>query len=51
VDSGKLKIVKAKNWKNSGDNPNGKEYHFRLVSGCRFIDGVPRGWHMPMESK
>lgn len=36
LDRGKLKIVKAKNWR-SGENPNGWTADFRLVAGNRFI--------------
>ena len=36
MDSGKLKIVKAKNWA-SPINPNGTEIEFKLVNGCEFI--------------
>ena len=32
---GSLKIVKAKNWKTS-NNPNGLEFNFKLVQGCKF---------------
>ena len=36
MSPGKLKIVKAKNWK-SPENPNGKEINFKIVQGCKFI--------------
>ena len=32
IDSGVLKIVKAKNWR-TGENPNGKQIGFKLVNG------------------
>ena len=35
MDNGKLKIVKAKNWKTEV-NPNGIGYTFKLVDGCKF---------------
>lgn len=38
MDNGRLKIVKAKNWKNSETNPNGMLYTFKLIDGCKFID-------------
>lgn len=38
MDSGTLKIVKAKNWsKTASSNPNGKIYNFKLVQGAKFI--------------
>ena len=37
MDSGKLKIVKAKNWKTE-TNPNGITYTYKLIDGCKFID-------------
>lgn len=37
IDSGKLKIVKGKNWAVPESNPNGKEFNFKLVNGCKFI--------------
>jgi hypothetical protein len=36
MDPGKLKIVKAKNWR-TAVNPNGMLYTFKLTDGCRFI--------------
>jgi hypothetical protein len=42
MDSGKIKIVKGKNWATEGRNPNGLELRFRLVQGCRFIPD--NGW-------
>ena len=36
MDSGKLKIIKAKNWRDPENNPNGKEFAFRLRDGCQF---------------
>jgi len=37
MDSGRLKIVKAKSWVNSLTNPNGLAIDFKLVQGCKFI--------------
>ena len=41
MDDGELRIVKAKNWgpdaKETGNNPNGRIYHFSLVGGCKFV--------------
>jgi len=43
MDAGKLKIVKAKNWRTEV-NPNGMLYTFKLTDGCKFshIEGKPR---------
>jgi len=38
MDSGFLKIIKAKNWAVEGRNPNGMEFHFKLVHGAKFIE-------------
>jgi len=43
MESGKIKIVKAKNWKTE-TNPNGLEIDFKLVQGCKFITNET-GWH------
>jgi len=37
MDAGKLKIVKAKNWRTEV-NPNGMLYTFKLINGCEFIN-------------
>ncbi|MCX5810158.1 MAG: bifunctional DNA primase/polymerase [Proteobacteria bacterium] len=37
MEPGKIKIVKAKNWTDSYNNPNGLECSFKLVKGCHFI--------------
>mgnify|MGYP005843365365 FL=1 len=47
IDSGKLKIVKAKNWVDSKINPNDLEISFKLVDGCKFIK--IGDWHKPVE--
>lgn len=36
MDTGCLKIVKAKNWATK-DNPNGLKINFKLVNGCKFV--------------
>ena len=36
MDPGKLRIVKAKNWRTEV-NPNGMLYTFKLTDGCKFI--------------
>jgi len=36
MDTGKLKIVKAKNWRDPENNPNGLEFFFKLRAGCQF---------------
>jgi hypothetical protein len=37
LSPGRAKITKLKEWQEGKDNPNGKEYQFKLVDGCRFI--------------
>lgn len=37
MDSGVLKIIKAKNWKNPAINPNNRIYNFKLINGCEFL--------------
>jgi hypothetical protein len=37
-EGNKLKIVKAKKWAQKGINPNGKEYGFKIVNGCKFTN-------------
>ena len=32
-----LKIVKAKSWMNPEVNPNGMQFRFKLINGCKFI--------------
>jgi len=42
IDPGRIKIVKAKNWRTE-ENPNGKILYFKIVQGAKFIpDGE---WH------
>lgn len=36
MEPGKLKIVKAKNWRNDEINPNGLERTYKLIAGCNF---------------
>lgn len=42
MEPGKIKIIKAKNWADSYENPNGLECSFKLIKGCHFI---PDKWH------
>jgi len=37
MDSGSLKIIKAKNWAVEGQNPNDVEFKFSLVNGAKFV--------------
>jgi hypothetical protein len=37
LDPGKMRIVKAKSWKDHNCNPNGMEFKFKLVKGAKFI--------------
>ena len=43
MSKGKLRIVKAKNWKDR-INPNGQEINFTLADGCKFKS--KDGWHL-----
>ena len=45
IDYGKVTITKFKG-QFKGENPRGKEYRFKIVDGCRFVEGS--GWHKPM---
>jgi hypothetical protein len=38
MDAGRLKIVKAKIWKNPKINPNGKIFKFKLLNGSEFVN-------------
>jgi len=44
LDYGKIKITKAKNFRNPEKNPNGKMKDFKLVAGCQII--ANDGWYM-----
>lgn len=44
VSPGKIKIVKAKNWKTDA-NPNGMEQEFKLAAGCKLFP--MGGWRTP----
>ena len=47
MDRGKIKIVKAKIWREHGQNPNGLIRHFNIINGWKFI---PKGdWEQPQE--
>jgi hypothetical protein len=39
MGAGELKIVKGKNWAMKGVNPAGKVFKFKLVDGCKFLQG------------
>lgn len=41
LNNNKLTIVKAKNWANPADNPNGKYIEFKLAQGSKFITSKP----------
>ena len=46
INPGIIKIVKAKNWTDGENNPNGKVQKFKLIGGWRFVpDGL--GWRTP----
>lgn len=40
-DRGTVKILKAKNWRDGKNNPNGLEMEFKLVDGWKFIESGP----------
>ncbi len=46
---GKAKCISCKNFREDSPagNPRGKEYHFKLVDGCKFIR--TGDWHKPVE--
>jgi hypothetical protein len=49
MEPGKLKIVKAKNWRNDEINPNGLSKRYKLGGGCNFVvekdkNGIKRDW-------
>lgn len=46
-DPGKIKIIKAKNWRDSTVNPRGMELRFKLVAGCKFH--IEEDWKRPGE--
>jgi len=39
---GIIKIVKAKNWRTSKENPTGSQRQFGLADGWKFLS--PKGW-------
>jgi len=39
MEQGELKIIKGKNWAKPGMNPNGKVFKFKMVDGCKFVEG------------
>jgi len=43
MDSGKIKIRKAKNWTHPEQNPNGLTLNYKIVGGCKFI--ITDDWH------
>ncbi|MDD5220255.1 MAG: hypothetical protein PHV11_06800 [Candidatus Bipolaricaulis sp.] len=38
MDSGSLKIIKGKSWRDPLVNPNGMLFSFQLVNGCKFVN-------------
>jgi hypothetical protein len=38
MSPGRLKITKAKNWRNPKSNPNGMCIRYKLIDGCKFIN-------------
>jgi len=47
IDYGKVTITKFKG-QFKGENPRGKEYRFKILDGCQFVQGS--GWHKPIET-
>lgn len=45
MDSGRIEIVKGKNWAQEGINPNGLVYNFKLYQGCKFSNADFKDWH------
>lgn len=43
MDHGRVKIVKAKNWKDPRNNPRNQQYLFKTYKGCKFSQ--VRDWH------
>ena len=43
MDHGRIKIVKAKNWKDPRNNPRNQQYFFKTYKGCRFSE--VKDWH------
>jgi hypothetical protein len=41
MSPGKLKITKAKNWRNPKSNPNGQVIKYKLIDGCKFVNETP----------
>lgn len=37
MESGRIKIVKAKNWAVPNQNPNGLVLHFKIIGGCQLV--------------
>ena len=52
LDYQKAKIISCKNFKPTSPvgNPRGMEYRFKLIDGCRYMQGTPRGWHVPVDN-
>lgn len=46
MEKGVLKIVKGKNWSNPEINPNGMDWQFKLVQGCKFIETGGSAWNL-----
>ncbi len=46
LESGSLRIVKAKNW-GGADNPNGKETRIKIIDGCKLSQ--QGDWHKPIK--
>ena len=46
LESGRVKIIKAKAWAKTGLNPNGLQREFKIVQGAKFITEPPlKPWH------
>jgi Bifunctional DNA primase/polymerase, N-terminal/DnaB-like helicase C terminal domain len=49
MDFGKIRIVKAKNWR-AAENPNGMVNEFTIGGGWKFIENG-KGWHIEEDTK
>ena len=51
MDRGKIKIVKAKIWRNHEQNPNGLIRDFKIISGWKFLPDPKGDWYTEGEKR